>query len=162
MKTNIKLLLIFLGTLSIVYLTSCEKPESEFAVCGPPVFDIAFCNQEGLDLLDPNKAVSFKESEIDIYTIIDGEKTQVYEANLDHPEHFFVYYHDDIGKYFLRIFSVGDIIDEISTTYINFGDGTEDRIDFEISGPHVIKVWYNEVLMWDVSNAMAERIEVIK
>ncbi|MDA3904692.1 MAG: hypothetical protein PF484_01325 [Bacteroidales bacterium] len=154
-----KIIILFL---TIFIYSSCEKPEAGFALSGPPLVDIAFCNQEGLDLLDPNNALSFKESEIDIYTIIDGEKTQVYEANLDYPEHFYVYYHDDIGKYFLRIFSVGDIIDGISTTYINFGDGTEDRIDFAIAGSSVIKVWYNEVLMWDVSNAMAERIEIIK
>ena len=67
----------------------------------------------------------------------------------------------------LRLLPYGTLKDGVSTSFIDFGNGTEDRIDFKIEnrGSSVIctKVWYNETLVWeDAKDPNDSYFEIIK
>lgn len=141
----------------LVFCISCSKKQVSEIFIDASV-EIAYHDLNGTDLLDPNNENSFQQSNIDVYEIVNGVKTKVYESNLDYPEHFLLYKNDDKGTYFLRLFGQGTITNGVSTSFINFGNGTEDRIYFELDemstgSIHCNKIWYNQTLVWDVSLA---------
>ena len=74
--------------LLMVSLYACKK--NNVAVFDSTAFDISYFDQNGNDLLDPNNPKSYKESDIDIYYLLDGIKVKQYQGNLEFPEFFWI------------------------------------------------------------------------
>jgi len=153
----------------MISLFSCKKDNE--AVFDETAFDISYFDNNGNDLLDPNNPVSFKESDIDIYYLLDGLKLKQYQANLEYPEFFFI--SDEIreNKYFMRLFPNRKNLDENNRaiTYINFGNNVEDKVECEFqtyensSNIRVVKIWYNDELKYQYGDGSESRwIEIIK
>ncbi len=136
----------------IVSLFSCEKNKVDIT----DVCDISYFDKNGKDLLDPNNPESFKETDIDIYYLIDGIKVKQYQENLEYPESFSI--SDEIreNKHYMRLFLNHQKLDanNRAITYIKFGNSIEDKIEGEFktyknsSSIQVVKIWYNDELMW--------------
>ncbi|MDD3721743.1 MAG: hypothetical protein PHW92_04535 [Lutibacter sp.] len=155
--------------LIIISFSSCEKDNEPVFVS--TAFDISYFDQNENDLLNPNIAESYKESDINIYYLLDGIKVKQYQENLKYPEFFFI--SDEIrdNKYFMRLFPNRKNLDENNRaiTYINFGNNVEDKVECEFqtyensSNIQVVKIWYNDELKYQYVDGSESRwIEIIK
>lgn len=154
----------------MISLFSCKKDNE--AVFDETAFDISYFDQNGNDLLDPGNPESYKESDIDIYFLVDGIKMKQDQGNLKYPEFFFIS-SDEIkeNKYYMRLFPNHQNLDENNKaiTYINFGNDIEDKVECEFqtyknsSNIQVVKIWYNDELKWHYTTSASSRwIEIIK
>jgi hypothetical protein len=140
--------------LLMVSLYSCKK--NNVAVFASTAFDISYFDQNGNDLLDPNNPKSYKESDIDIYYLLDGIKVKQYQGNLDFPEFFWIPNEIRENKHYMRLYPNRKSLDENNRaiTYINFGSNKEDKVECEFqtyensSSIQVVKIWYNDELKW--------------
>jgi hypothetical protein len=153
----------------MVIFFSCKKDKKDISVS--TAIDISYFDQNGNDLLDPNNPLSFKESDIDVFYLLDGVKVKQYQGNLEFPEFFFI--SDEIreNKHFMRLFPNCENLDENNraVTYINFSNNLEDKVEGEFqtyahsSSIRIIKVWYNDVLVWqNIDGGNPAWIEIIK
>ena len=69
--------------LIFVAFTSCHKEDTAGIAVSVGV-DISIQNVDGVDLLNPENELSFKERYIDVYEIINGVKTKIFDGNLDY------------------------------------------------------------------------------
>lgn len=153
----------------MISLYSCKKNND--AVFDETGFDITYFDQNGNDLLDPNNPKSYKESNIDIYYLLDGIKVKQYQENLQSPEFFFISNEIRENKHFMVLHPNRKSLDENNRaiTYINFGNNEEDKVECEFqtyensSNIQVVKIWYNNELKWQYTTGGSSRwIEIIK
>lgn len=116
--------------------------------------DFSLVDQNGNDLLNPENANAYLESNIEIYYVnANNEEILVDMPNLDYSKGFFIYQRPN-NKYAIRIFS-NDIDDsQITTTLVKWNSTDTDTIKCEIEreGDYYIaisKVWYNDVVKWE-------------
>ena len=142
MKTR---LLIFIVLLTSCF-SACEKQKTMVDIG----VQICYADKNGKDMLDPNTPNAYKESDIDLYYMIDGVKTRVYDGMRDTPENFMFYYLETFHMYSLSI-GPNDRYDanQMSETLIDFGDRVDTlTVSFAVSANSMIvrSVWYNHVL----------------
>lgn len=139
---------------------SCEKKNTGDSIKAN--LSISYVNENGDDLLNKNTPNYIDSANIDIYYLIDGERVRFYDARMDLPESFQIYYDKNVDKYFLDLHLSYFMEDSISVTYIqNKEDIDTVKSKFRIfeGGYGYEKIWYNDVLMLDNSS---DAIEVIK
>ncbi len=154
----------------LVAMISCKK-NNENRIFDETPFDISYFDKNGNDLLNPNNPNSYKETDINIYYLINGEKVKQYQKNLEYPKSFFISNEIRDNKYFMRLFPNDRNLNENNRaiTYINFGNNEEDKVECEFktyknsSSIQVVKIWYNDKLMWQYTDGGSNRwIEIIK
>lgn len=120
--------------------------------------DISLKNTAGEDLLNPENFNSYKEREIKTYHLIDGIE------RIAHTEEFL--FKDNDGLYRLRVFLNDEGNDEYPTTYIDWNETDRDTLKSEIyrtnNQVRVVKIWYNDSLMWDAEDLGPEQFTIIK
>lgn len=144
-----KTLSILLATLAII---SCGDDEKEQAVLATP-FEFTVTDISGKDLLDPKNSDAFKESEIKLFYLIDGNVQEVYDLNKDYPRNFLIYRREN--SYRIRVFLNQSQTEGISKTLIQWKESDVDVFSakFITSETSVIveSVWLNEKLIWTAS-----------
>jgi hypothetical protein len=145
MKTKLLLFIVFLTSC----FSACEKPKTMIDT------DIQICyvDKNGNDLLDPANPNGYKESDIDLYYMIDGVKTRVFDGMMDLPENFKFYYSEVFHIYSLSIFP-NDRYDanKMSETLIDFGDRVDTlKVSYHVGDNSLIihSAWYNNILLAD-------------
>ena len=138
--------------ISIFLLSACQKKDNnEF------VLDTGFCmivlDENNNDLLNPNNNNSFKEENIKIIYLIDGNEIEVNKPMLDYPKGFRIFEHKN--EYRLVIFPNNDIDTEFPITYIIWNGTDRDTVKCEIrrtdNSEICRRIWYNGELTWDSS-----------
>lgn len=110
----------------------------------------------GSNLLQNGK---FKQDEIKLYNIVNGEKQVIYSPSQDSPRNFFIYNFESPGTYngqnLIRIFP--NLVDQstITTTLIEWNETDIDTIKTEIdrknrSATFVTSIWINNQLKWNL------------
>ncbi|HKK46562.1 MAG TPA: hypothetical protein VJ964_13640 [Balneolaceae bacterium] len=128
--------------------------------------NISFVDQNGKDLLNPKQKHAITEQNTDIYYLANGEKKKVFDNNLDHPKHFYIWYAEDLDTYFMTLFpnrAFKDNESHSSVTYIKFADGTMDTVKVKAKKADiwgVTKVWYNQTLRWDISDQQPRKFTI--
>ncbi|MFC2096401.1 hypothetical protein ACFLQ3_01725 [Bacteroidota bacterium] len=151
MTTRIIYLLI------IVLLMSCDEEETVSADFINTGFGIVVKDEHGTDLLNPANENSYKVDSIDIYWVIDGAKTRIFESNLAHPEHFVIRYNPYHDIYELQLF-LNHKMDENNKaiTYVKWNSVEEDKFECEFklveTAYFKYKLWFNDSLIWDWNN----------
>ena len=151
MKTRIFYCLI------VVLLFSCDEEENLSADFINTGFGIFVSDEQGVDLLDPANENSYKADSIDIYWLIDGVKTRIYEANLAYPEYFAIHLDPNHNLYFMQLFLNSKIDENNRTiTYVKWNSTEEDKFECEFEFLEVNyfmrKLWFNDSLIWDWDN----------
>lgn len=140
-----KNLLIFLAMIPLL-LSSCKKGTTDKTVIDIGV-DISYKDNLGNDLLDPATPNYFSASNIHVYHLINGVKTEVYNPMMDSPRDFMIYKNDSLNQYVLGVsltantvlLQLNENITDTITCTIDKGD------NYEI----VKKIWYNGVPKWE-------------
>ena len=134
----------------IVFLTTCFSSCEKTKTIVDVGVEICYADKNGKDLLDPTTPNAYKESDIDLYYMIDGVKTRVYDGMMDSPENFKFYYLETFHIYSLSI-APNDRYNAnyMSETLIDFGDRVDTlTVSYIVSANSRIvhSVWYNHVL----------------
>lgn len=142
-------------TCMCLFMASCKEPEIKGVVVDTEV-NLIIKNKDGKNLLDPSTPDHFTSDEIRLFYLKDGQKTEVYYPNLDHPRNFFISQNESNKEYFMRVFvNEGTLNQELTTTYIQWRANQVDTLQSMITrqGASVYsdKVWYDKVLKYDVS-----------
>jgi hypothetical protein len=146
--------------------TSCKKSSPQGGVIIDLSNDIHVLSKDGQNLLDPVAPNSFKKEDIKIYYLINGQKTEIFNNQLDAPRQFMIFKVGADAKNYaneplMRVFSndngvVNQDGNEITTTYIEWNSMDTDTLATQIrhAGASVFteKVWYNGVVKWDLKS----------
>ncbi|MBE9466761.1 MAG: hypothetical protein IMY72_00400 [Bacteroidetes bacterium] len=149
--------------ISIFLLSACQKEESnQFNL--DTSFSMSVLDKNNNDLLNPNNNNSFKEENIKILYLIDGEKIEVNKPMLDYPKGFRIFEHEN--EYRIAIFPNNESILKFPITYIIWNSTERDTIKCEIQGTDKSeickKIWYNGALTWDSSENKERFFEIKK
>ena len=109
---------------------------------------------DGVDLLNPENANAFLESNIKIYNLINNEIIEVFNENADYPRDFRIVSPEDSGidQYFIAIFINNPEL-ENAITYIEWNETDTDTIKSNsvANGNSLVltQAWYNDELIYD-------------
>jgi hypothetical protein len=144
--------------LLIVFLTCTNR--SDVAPLNYDVYlDLIVHDSKGVDLLNPNLLVSYKEENIRLFYLKDGRKYEFLKPNLEAPRNITLMRNQTNGLYYLRVFPfLGSLRNgEITTTFISWDGMDEDTVsctllrrDFTFLSIQDVK--YNGRLKFDLSN----------
>jgi hypothetical protein len=122
--------------------------------------DIAYKDKAGNDLLDSSNDVHFSAKDITLYNMEKGEKVKVNKPRMDYPNNHFIYRDDATNTNHLRIFL------ETETVLVQLNATITDTIKSEIKktkgNTHLVKVWYNGKLVWELGKDVSQVITIIK
>jgi len=144
MKTPILLLLL------IVSGFSCKKSTDNAVVIDINV-DIQLVDDQDKNLIDQVPSVDFND--LKIYYVVNGKKDLFYNGNYGYPKGYGILESLNGDKY-LRLFP--NTKGEMPVTLIQFNETDIDTVKCEFykkeSNIICTKVWYNNVLKWDVAD----------
>lgn len=147
----------------LVVFASCSKDSGSQVIVSTRV-DISIKNVDGIDLLDPENDISFKESDIEIFYLVDDEPIVCNQPSMDYSKGFVIYKHQ--LEYRIRVFPNDNVSDNYPITIIKWNDSINDTLkcDIERKENSTIsqKIWFNEKLVWDISNENERFFSVIK
>jgi hypothetical protein len=134
-------------------------------------------DKKGDNLLNSGTAGYFRQEDIRVSYLEDGQEKEFFDPRLDAPRNFFIYENESNGEFALRLFPYNGKSSrtEITTTYLKWREALQDTVTCEIvkiNNSHIIrKVWYNGILRHDGETAqntlwgnsiMFRFIEVVK
>lgn len=154
-------------------LVSCQNKESVFLESS---VDFSFRDKFGSDLLDTINTNYIEYKDISIYYLLNNQKVKQFNENLTFPKMFIVPNEkvtDSITNQsykFLRLYcSIALDANKHSVTYIDFGNGLEDKVECEFkayqntSSLSILRVWYNDSLVIDKNlNTNYKCIKIMK
>ena len=151
----------FLFTCLMAILSSCNDEQ----LCGCTNIDLTtylvVTDDQNNNLLDPSTPGHFEKNKIRIFYVKDGERKEVYDANLDLPRNFDISKDNAAQEYAMKLFpDEGKSDNEITTTLIQWNENEVDTVTCEVrreaSSVWVSKVWYDGTLAYDqISGATA-------
>ncbi|WP_242085481.1 hypothetical protein [Aestuariivivens sediminis] len=152
-----------ISIIALIALFNCSSDEGgQFSL--DVSFEFGIKDSEGNDLLNPENPNAFKESEIKLFYVINGNTEEVYDGNLDYPRHFLIYQYYD--QYRIRVFLNHSETENIPVTYIQWNEMDTDTIKNEMNRSDTFvkiqKVWLNDNLIWDTVNKSEPYFELLK
>lgn len=145
---------LFLLFITFTLITSCtDKEEEQNSDHIQSSIALSIQNSNGDDLLNPNNPNGIDTSKIKIFYVVDGKKTQYFApANLDNTKGYFIFEH--LNEYRIAIFTDNDDASTKETTFIQWSENDEDKIDVLYekieSSLFISKVWINgQDLLYD-------------
>lgn len=113
--------------------------------------DILYLTTSNKNIID----VDMTSKNIKIFYYINNEKIYFYNNKLDYPFGYFIWKEKDSCNTYLRLFFnveyrgfyITTIYIEIKTKFNNFID----KFEYEFSKNDIVKIWYNENIIWDIS-----------
>jgi len=152
-----KKILIILVSVTLSLNNSCKKDPVKGAIVST-YMDISYQDKSGNDLLDAKTPGYYSSSNIHVYKMVNGVKTEVNNSMMDSPHDFFIFKEKSDSLSYLRIFLN-------NPTYLELNKNTIDTItcDIEKTNGNTLlkKFWYNGQLYWD-NIAKPQVITIIK
>lgn len=149
-----KKILLFLSMVPLLF-SYCKKENNGSVVT--TYIDIAYKDDGGNDLLNPSNINYYAPSNIHIFTLIDGVKTEVNNPQMANPHDFMIYKNNSLNQYFIRVFLH-------ETTLLQLNQDTTDTLTCTIEKTNnsevLTKLWYNGTLKWEVG--VPHTITIIK
>jgi len=140
----------YLIAMATVLFSSCSSDDSDQFIVDTHI-DVLIKDSNGNNLLDPENVNSYKEEQIKIFYLVNGQQSEVNNSNLDYPKGFFIYEHEN--EFRIRIFPNSDKNEETPVTYIMWNNTDIDTIKCSIerkSNSEICKkVWLNDNLVWE-------------
>lgn len=160
---------LFIIIIILILQLGCTEEGSDILPAGVShneSIEISVINKLGVDLLDPLVEEKIETSQIRIYHILDGEKIEFYESNLDYPKGYRIYKPYELGynhNYVFCLMMVKAYLSEelMPATYIKWTESDTDTIQCQIeksgASTFVSKVWCNNKLVWNAENINAQQ-----
>lgn len=142
---NISLLaLLFLASFS------CKKSDDSAVVIDATV-DIQLVNDQNENVIGQVQSVDFNN--LKIYYLVDEKTELYYKGNLEYPKGYIILENPNKQKY-LRLFLNTQGVMPITLIQFNEADTDTVKCKFHKKDGSIIctKVWYNNVLKWDVND----------
>ncbi len=164
MKTITATLVFAILTLSSCSKSNDDEPQIQHSINRG--VEISLKNINGEDLLDPNKPNSYNAENIKLYYLINGEKQEVFDQNMDYPRNFLIFKHE--SEYRIRIFQndTETEIEPLPITFVEWNATDTDTLQAEFYKAdgliQVIKTWFNGELKWDGENGQENFFTIIK
>lgn len=144
---------MYLLLLSLV-LFSCTKEEEHGLTSAyfNSNLSLQVVNNAGEDLLDSSTPNSIDVNAISLTFVIDGKEVNYYKSNLDNPKGIGLKeYSNGLNK--LTVLLNYEYSNANNITYINWGDGTRDKIESFLynksSTYDVRRIWVNDEFFWE-------------
>lgn len=145
---------LILSLALLIAISGCQEKKIPGIIIETDL-NLLVTDRTGANLLQNGK---FKQEEIILSNIVNGEKQVVFSPNLDYPRNFFIYDFENPGTYkgqkLIRIFP--NLVDKgpVTTTLIQWNETDIDTIKTEIdrvnsSSTFVASVWINDELKWN-------------
>lgn len=132
----------------LVLLFSCRGNNEDFFSVDTRI-DIKVVDSIGNNLLNPNLSNSYREDEIKIYFLINGEKIYIWEPLMQFPNRFYIYNEFNSGDYRIRIFPNDTAHTDLPVTLIQWDTNDMDTIvcHFKRTKGYINcdYLWYNEM-----------------
>ncbi|MBB6680266.1 hypothetical protein H4O20_02300 [Aequorivita sp. 609] len=151
----------------LTFLTACSKDNEteKVAVFFDTAVEISLKDHSGIDMLNPNNQNAYRADEIKIYYLVNGEKQEIFDPNMDYPRNFLIYQNEN--EYRIRIFQNSVETEELPITYVEWNENETDTLQAEYdrtynNQPRVQKVWFNGELKWDGQNGEKGFFTIIK
>ena len=134
---------------------SCNKSHPIPGVDLDTTVELWIRNKDGKNLLDSTTKGYYNVKDIKVFYVINGQKVEVFNPNLDAPRNFFTFKYEANGESVLRIFLYpGTTNQEITTTYLQWRGNEVDTLKGLINRPYsnvtkCDKVWYNGKVTFD-------------
>lgn len=108
-------------------------------------------NSQNEDLLNPKNPNHLNTSDFKVFYVINGEKQEVYDANMAYPRGFNIYEHEN--EYRIRIFLNHTDSEEKPITEIQWNDSDTDTLEvsYHKTGNAILQniIWLNEEQIWE-------------
>ncbi|WP_031425994.1 hypothetical protein [Flavimarina sp. Hel_I_48] len=108
-------------------------------------------NDDGENLLDPDNPEHFSKDTIKLFYLINGEKQEVYDGNLDSPRNYKIF--EVENEYVIGITPNYSETEETPITYIQWDENDTDTLEvsYERKRNAVIqtKIWLNGEQIWE-------------
>jgi len=145
-------------------MNSCTTEPDSFVLIDTNI-DFIVKSKEGKDLLDPANS-GYSESNIQLFHIVDGIKTEYFDATKTAPKGFLLF--DNTSEYRIRIFTQNVSSTNTYESVIQWDSNDEDilayHVKYENNGTNVMvdKVWINQVEVWNLKSHGDDRTIVIE
>lgn len=128
--------------------------------------DISYFNKDSLDLLDQKKDYAYNEKNIELFYIDNNKKTKIFNANLDYPKGFKVFKHEVDNIHRIAIFGKNDKTKKRDTILIKLNEKEIDTLVYTTKYTNnveeITKVWYNDVIKWEVPYTKERYFSIFK
>ncbi len=140
-------------------LFACQEKEGP---CGCTNLDTSFsfhvANGDNVDLLDPSNPAHIEIRDVAVSFLLDGKRVEVYDSKINHLRSFPRIIEPEplagLDKYMLNVILNSSKEESIPTTYLEWKDGSVDKLEAEFSfssnSSIVKKLWLNGSLIWDM------------
>lgn len=141
--------------LTVTTLLACSKSDETNEIKQYYSFDanleFSIFNSLNEDLLNPENTNHLNTSKFKVFYVINGEKQEVYESNLDYPRKFKIFKHEN--EYRIRIFLNYTDSAEKPITYIQWNESDTDTIEVSFNRIENVAVlqdiiWLNGEQIW--------------
>ena len=122
---------------------------------------ILVTDDQNQNLLDPSTPGYFKPEDIRIYYVKDGQRKDVYQANLDTPRNFRIEQFTSAKEFAMVLYpDEGTRDGEITTTIIQWNDVAADTLECEVhhwdSSVAITRIWNKDELVYDKDNGLTQ------
>lgn len=164
MKTILNIV-IFMSFITTIGCNSDDSSDENAAVVDTAI-EFSLKNNEGEDLLNPENPNAINQSGIKLFYLINGEVQEVYDANMQNPRNFMIFYHEIKQNYVIRVFQNSSETEQSPITYIQWDGEDTDTLQAEYRREtgliQVTKTWLNDNLIWDINSGTEAYYELVK
>jgi hypothetical protein len=158
---RLNFIIVVFSSVFLVGILACKRELPHPPVVVDMAINLLIMDNQEQNLLDSTTSNYYKASEIRIFNLVNGVKTEVLNPAMDAPRNFLIYKNEGNGEYFMRLFPYdgeGETYgegtrEEIATTYIQWRENKVDTLDCTItriwSSVYCNKVMYNSVIKYD-------------
>jgi len=140
--------------LVVTVLFSCSKSnemEEQDAYYLDVAIEFSVLNSQNEDLLNPENPNHLDVTKIKLFYLINGEKQEVYNPNMDSPRNFRIFKHE--SEYRIGISLNHSETSGKNMTYIQWNDSDVDTIEATIkktqNSLYKDEIWLNGIHVWE-------------
>lgn len=153
--------------LVVTALIACEKSndmEAQYSSNIEVGIEFSILNSQNEDLLNPENPNHLDVTKIKLFYLINGEKQEVYNPNLDSPRNFRIF--KDENEYRIAVFLNHTETSEKPITYIQWNDSDIDTLEVDINRTQNSilqnEIWLNGIHIWERGDDTIEPYFVLR
>lgn len=164
-KRSAFFILILLTIVTVLF--ACSKSneiETQYGYNIEVGLEFSILNSLNEDLLNPENPNHLDVTKIKLFNVINGEKQEVYNPNMDYPRNFNIFKHEN--EYRIAVFLNSTETSEKPITYVQWNDSDIDTIEVTIkrtqSSMLQNEIWLNGIHVWERGDDTIEPYFVLR
>lgn len=129
---------------------------------------ISYFNKNNIDLLNPSQDSSYKKEGIYLYYMKNGTLEKVFSNTENASKGFKILKRDNDSIYRISIFGISDKTKTRDTLLIQLTKEDTDTLMYETKhwnnsdSKQITKVWYNDIIKWEMPNKKERYFQILK